>query len=326
MSTDGRSPAAELRPRVRLREVDPDFLRFVDEDERQQAGDVALPAIDLPEGPFDPQALLSRAGGSCGVLMSGMVNRQIHISGQVTLRILGPTALLPALGAPASDLVAKSEWTATGPVRLAVLGAQFMRACTRWPQLVRNILARFAEQNEQLATQLALCQLPRVEDRLMAMLWLLAESWGKVTSAGTLLPLHFTHEALGAMVGARRPTVTLALGELADSGAVIQRDGGWLLLEPPPRQQRQSKGVEAGRVLDVEPTVWAEPDSVDHLHEERAELFQIVARLREEHRRSISELRERVRRAEAIRDQSVEIRERLREQREFGPRRVPPPV
>jgi hypothetical protein len=153
------------------------------------------------------------------------------------------------------------------------------------------------------------------------MLWLLAESWGKVTSAGTFLPLHFTHEALGAMVGARRPTVTLALRELADRGAVIQRDGGWLLLQPPLESGAETATVEGPRLLDVEPTVWAEPESLERVRDERLELFEHVAALREQHRRSIEELRERIVRAEAIRTRSLEIRERLQEERELTRRR-----
>jgi CRP-like cAMP-binding protein len=315
---------SEPRIRARLREVDPDFLRFVDEDERERAGDVPIPAIEADEGPFDPYRLLSEDDGSCGVVIGGMVNRLLQLGGQVALRVMGPGAVIPVLDAPSSDVIASSQWVATGKVRLAVVGRQFMRAAARWPDLQRNLIARFAEQNEQLATQLALCQLPRVEDRLLGMLWLLAESWGKVTSAGTLLPLHFTHEALGAMVGARRPTVTLALGELADSGAVIQRDGGWLLLEPPPRQQLEPKGLEAARLLELEPTVWAETGGVQRQREQRLELLELIARLRQEHRRSIGELRERVRRAETIRSRSLEIRERLREERNVARQRTPP--
>ena len=34
------------------------------------------------------------------------------------------------------------------------------------------------------------------------MMWLLAESWGQVTSAGTTLPLTLTHDTLGGLVGA----------------------------------------------------------------------------------------------------------------------------
>jgi CRP-like cAMP-binding protein len=304
--------------------VDPDFLRFVDEEERQRAADLGLPAIDLEEGPFDPHALLSQHDACCGVLTSGMVNRHVNLDDQVALRVLGPGDIIPAAETPSSRLIAASQWLATGNVRLAVLGDQFMRAAARWPELQRNLIARFADQNEQLATQLALCQLPRVEDRLLGMLWLLAESWGKVTPAGTLLPLHFTHEALGAMVGARRPTVTLALGELAERGALIQREGGWLLLEPPSQRQSEPRAVEAGRILEIEPTVWAKPDSIERLQEDRLELFQLVARLREKHRRSIGELRDQVRRAEIIRDRSLEIRERVQQERELARRRSGP--
>jgi hypothetical protein len=163
-----------------------------------------------------------------------------------------------------------------------------------------------------------------VEDRLLGMLWLLAESWGKVTSAGTVLPLHFTHESLGAMVGARRPTVTLALGELADRGAVIQREGGWLLIEPPQRRQQERRVVEGGRLLDSEPTVWLEPRSVERVEEDRSQLLKVVARLREEHRRSVGELRESIRRAEIIRGRTTELRARMREEREFSRGRVGP--
>jgi CRP-like cAMP-binding protein len=314
------------RGRVPLRLVDPDFLRFVAEDEREQAGAVTLPAIDLEEGQFDAGALLSRFDASCGVLVSGMVHRQIRLDEQVALRVLGPGAVIMGLDVPSSEVIASSEWAAAGTARLAVIGQHFMRAGSRWPELHRNLLARFADQNEQLGTQLALCQLPRVEDRLLGMLWLLAESWGKVTSAGTLLPLHFTHEALGAMVGARRPTVTLALGELADSGAVVQRDGGWLLLQPPLQHLGEQRAVEGPRLLDLGPTAWAEPKSVDRMREERVELLRLVARLREEHRRTLGELRERVRRAESVRAEALKIRERMHEERERGRRRAIPPA
>ncbi len=78
-----------------------------------------------------------------------------------------------------------------------------------------------------------ICQLPRVDDRLLAVMWLLAESWGQVTPAGTLLPIGLTHAALGGLVGARRPTVTLALGSLTADGALRREERGWLLLRSP---------------------------------------------------------------------------------------------
>lgn len=306
---------------VRLSDLDPDFLRLVRSEEREQAAEIALPAVDLTPGPFAPGAVLSEAGGSCGVIMAGLVNRQIHVGAQVAMRVLGLGGVIPDGAGISPDFIATSEWTAATTVRLAVIGNHFFRASARWPQLQGNLITRFAEQNEQLAAQLAVCQLPRVEDRLLAMLWVLAESWGKVTSAGTLLPLQLTHEALGAMVGARRPTVTLALGELAERGAVIQRPDGWLLLEPPAAPSGDLGHVESPRLLDLTPTAWARTDeAADGVREHRQALLAVIARLRKEHRQSVGELQERIRRAEAIRTRAAEIRSRVQREHEGATR------
>lgn len=305
---------------VRLSDVDPDFLRFVPEGERKQAADIALPAVELAPGEFAPAKVLAAAEGACGVVLSGMINREIHLGNHVAMRVLGPGAVIPDDGDVSPEVITASGWTAATPVQLALLSTQFFRACARWPALQRNLITRFTEQNEQLAAQLALCQLPRVEDRLLSMLWLLAESWGKVTSSGTVLPLHVTHEALGAMVGARRPTVTLALGELAESGAVVQRPDGWLLLQPPPRPGGEAPRFESPHLLDLEPTAWAAEgrSPIDDVQQRRRDLLAFISELREEHRHSISQVQERLQQAEAIRARAYEIRDRLREERRTG--------
>jgi hypothetical protein len=133
-----------------------------------------------------------------------VVNRNAGIGDRVALRVLGPAAVVPAFESLSSPVFSTSQWSMAAAGRLAIVGEEFIKAAQRWPQLYMNLLAHIAEQTEQLDTQLALCQLSRVEDRLLAMLWPLTESWGRVTPAGTILPLHFTHETLGAMVGARR--------------------------------------------------------------------------------------------------------------------------
>jgi hypothetical protein len=61
-------------------------------------------------------------------------------------------------------------------------------------------------------------------------MWHLAERWGRMGPSGVVVPIELTHGALGRLVGARRPTVTLALGELARDGALVRRnDGSWVL-------------------------------------------------------------------------------------------------
>jgi CRP-like cAMP-binding protein len=82
---------------------------------------------------------------------------------------------------------------------------------------------------------MALSHLTRVEVRLLALFWHLADRWGRVASDGVLVPLRLTHQTLAALVGAQRPSVTTALGGLADSGRVTRRDdGGWVLHGEPP--------------------------------------------------------------------------------------------
>jgi CRP-like cAMP-binding protein len=322
-----RNLAIRSKLQIRLFDLDPDFVRSVPADEREQARAVRLPAIELPQGDFDPAELLVPLGGWYGVLIDGMVNRVARIGDHLALRVLGPAAIVPAFDVEASEVFATSQWSMAAEGRMAVLGEEFLMAARRWPELYINLLTRIAEQSEQLVTQLTLCQLPRVEDRLLAMLWLLTDSWGKVTPAGTVLPLHFTHEALGAMVGARRSTVTLALVKLAERGAVVQRDGGWLLLAPPPQQLEERQPAEPPRLLDMSPTSWAaqeHPRADPSI--ERDELFALLSRLREDHRRSIVELRERVNRAQAVRDRTAEIRAQLNRERAHRRARVPPPT
>jgi hypothetical protein len=310
-----------------LTDLDPDFVRSIPADERDQARAARLPAIDLPQGDFDPAELLVPLGGWYGLLVEGMVNRISRIGDHLALRVLGPAAIVPAFDVAVSEVFATSRWSMAAEGRMAVLGEEFVGAARRWPQLYINLLTRIAEQTEQLVTQFTLCQLPRVEDRLLAMLWLLTESWGKVTPAGTVLPLHFTHEALGAMVGARRSTVTLALVKLTERGAVVQRDGGWLLLESPPQQLDELQPTDTPRLLDMGPTSWAaEAQRGPDLDVERDKLFALLSRLREDHRRSIRELHERVMRAQAVRDRTAEIRARVRRERAHRRAGVPPPT
>jgi CRP/FNR family cyclic AMP-dependent transcriptional regulator len=71
-----------------------------------------------------------------------------------------------------------------------------------------------------------------VEDRVLALLWHLAERWGRMTPEGVVVPLCLTHETLGRLAGAARPTVSLALGELTKRGQLSRRPDGAFVLQP----------------------------------------------------------------------------------------------
>lgn len=217
---------------VRLFEVDPDLSGSLSADEHEIASRIAVPTRILETGDLDLDALLSGARAFAAIVLEGMLLHRVLIGEQSALRLIGPGDLVGVAGSPPPALLVHGGYRATGQTQLALLDDRMLMAIQRFPQLVVDLQRRIADQQERVATQLVICQLPRVEDRVLAIMWLLAESWGRVTAAGTTLPLVLTHDAIGELIGAKRPTVTLALRELSDRGALVRQDRGWLLLEP----------------------------------------------------------------------------------------------
>lgn len=219
---------------VRLLDLEPDLGRFLTPADTELIGALCVPVVEIPAGELDLHALLTAHRAFAMLLIEGMLVRRIVVHESGALRLLGPGDIVSAVSGQSSMLISATGWRVATRTRLAVLGRDVLLAAHRAPRLVAGLHARGAEQADRVALQLAICQLPRVEDRVLSMLWLLAESWGQVTAHGTALRLQLTHETLGGLVGARRSTVTLALSQLTDDGAILRQERGWLLLEPPP--------------------------------------------------------------------------------------------
>ena len=220
--------------RIHLFEADPDLARFLTSEELAEASQVSVPVISV--GREDGLTLWQRMGEQDAfgaIVLEGMVLEQIQVGDRVGMRLFGPGDLVSDRADGGSFLVDDMSVRALPGTRLALLGREVLLANRRWPALTRGLHLRYARQADNLATHLVLCQLPRVDQRLLALMWLLAESWGRVTQTGTTVPLKLTHDVLGALIGARRSTVTLALRALTERGAVVRQDEGWLLLESP---------------------------------------------------------------------------------------------
>jgi CRP/FNR family transcriptional regulator, cyclic AMP receptor protein len=218
---------------VRLFEIEPDIGQFLSPEERWEARGLVLPTRVIPRGSADLASLLDEREAFGAFVFDGMLLQRMGVGDQVGLRLLGPGDLISLTKHPRSMVLSHADCRVVAPVHIALLGRQMSSAIQRWPGLLTGLQVRTSEQQDRLAAQIVICQLPRVDDRLLAMMWLLAESWGQVTPSGTTLPLHLTHDVLGGLVGARRSTVTLALGDLAARGALIRQDRGWLLPELP---------------------------------------------------------------------------------------------
>jgi CRP/FNR family transcriptional regulator, cyclic AMP receptor protein len=316
-------PVTESSSAVRLLEVEPDVARFLTEEERTGASRLLLPVEVIRKGPAALSTLLGEHGAFGALILEGMLMNRRRVGHQATMRLLGPGDILTVSDAPRSMLLGPADWRVAVTTRVAMLGDEALAAVRRWPRLAAGIYVRVGEQADRLIAQLAICQLPRVEDRALALLWLLAESWGHVGPAGTSLPVTLTHDALGALIGARRSTVTLALGALAERGAIVRQERGWLLLETPPDVPADDDPwVEEPTLLSDEHTAWAQ--TIDDEDEERSDyetLIATIATLREEHLRSRERVSELLEKLSVERERCADVRRRI--SREGVTRRAP---
>jgi len=190
-------------------------------------------AIDVPRGVRSAEELTGGREVPYGVLLlDGLAKRTIVLDGVVSAQLLGPGELVRVAGDASGPALLPTDirWTVLEPLTLALLDEHFLLTVRRWPEIVAALFERLAAQEERRDVHRALLQLPRVEDRVHALLWLLAERWGRVTPQGVTLRLRLTHDLIGQLVGAKRPTVSLALKELEERGTIHRRDdGSWLL-------------------------------------------------------------------------------------------------
>jgi CRP/FNR family cyclic AMP-dependent transcriptional regulator len=120
-------------------------------------------------------------------------------------------------------------WRALTPVRFALLDRAFAKRVRFWPQLTQALLARAGRRVINLDVQRAISAQPRLEVRLALLLWHLAGRWGKVEPGGIRLPVPLTHQLLGQLVAAERPSVSHALARLAQTGLVTGHGDEWHL-------------------------------------------------------------------------------------------------
>jgi CRP/FNR family transcriptional regulator, cyclic AMP receptor protein len=221
------------RTLIPLLEADAEFGEGLSPSELEAAvRAVVVHAQTLDAGPWDPLEEPWPVAPTLGLLvLEGVLTRDIVFAGRTTTELLGAGDVLR----PWEDDVQFDPlpfgvaWHVHEPTRVAVLDSRFALAAARWPALAGALSRRHVRRARSLAFQLAIAQLPRVDDRLLVLLWALAERWGRVSPQGVRLPLALPHRTLATLVGARRPSVTTALSGLTRDGLVERTEDGWLL-------------------------------------------------------------------------------------------------
>jgi CRP/FNR family cyclic AMP-dependent transcriptional regulator len=218
---------------IALLDTEPEFGEGLNPQEREAAARVlTVPTRVLDPGPWEPNEGLAGITPVIGLLLvDGIVTRDLVFAGRTTTELLGAGDLLR----PWDDdnqfdaLPFSVTWHVHVAARVAVLDTRVALAAGRWPPIARAIGARHVRRARTLSFQRAISQLPRVEDRVLVLLWTLAERWGRVGPQGVRLALSLPHRTLATLVGARRPSVTTAVTGLTRAGLVERTDEGWLL-------------------------------------------------------------------------------------------------
>jgi CRP/FNR family transcriptional regulator, cyclic AMP receptor protein len=309
--------------RVPVLSPDLELAKHLTAEEREELESLSLPVLTIGPGTFELSSLLdvNRAFGA--TVLEGIVMSAQRIGEQTGIQLLGPGDLLLPGGELWPGWLSDVELRPPESLRLALFGDELLAAVYRWPRLIQGLCSCASDQLGRLNAQLVICQLPRVDERVLAMLWLLAESWGQVTAAGVRLPLTLTHEALGALVGARRPTVTLALRKLIRQGSILHQDTGWLLLDPPPEPARQSPKIVPPEPMGQSISRWAPAAARDpDPSQTYADLRATVRRLREQHAYDREHTLDQLRRVKRTCVRTTAVREQI--SRDALRRREPP--
>ncbi len=225
---------------VRVLDADPDLGQNLPPDRFEQARQALVARTEnIPRGAWVPDSEHGPdANGGIGLLiLEGVVIRRLSLQHRSCAELLGPGDLLRPSQDGFGELLAPFSvaFRVIDPLVLAHLDVRFVARSARFPEMTGELISRALDRSRLLARMLAVAQLPRVDTRLLIAMWHLSERWGTVRTDGRILPSFLSHELLGWIVGARRPSVTTALGQLSQRGLISRQDDGtWLLTEEPP--------------------------------------------------------------------------------------------
>jgi CRP/FNR family transcriptional regulator, cyclic AMP receptor protein len=224
--------------RVDLLERDAELARALPPAMRQGHGQRSLLSagvLKLKRGPWEPDVREPSVDHLGFLVLDGLVGRRVLVPERGrSLELLGQGDLFR----PWDDGSASFErlsWTVIEPAAIAVLDEPLAARAREVPQLLEALTDRALRRSRRLAVSAAIANTVGVEERLLLSLWQLTELWGRKAPEGAVLPFRLSHQTLADLVGARRPTVTLALGNLIERDLLRRGESGqWILVGDPP--------------------------------------------------------------------------------------------
>jgi hypothetical protein len=222
--------------------LDPDLGQLLSPERAALARrDIQVGVTALRPGAWRPEEHCPPTVANVGLLvLRGAIVRDVVVHDSPSAELFGPGDLIRTWHseAPSGVQRAPGRWTVLSPSAVAMLKGSSARAVRAYPEITTMLLDRVEARAERLAVTQAISQITGVETRVEALMQHLAERWGRVRPDGISVPLKLSHRLIGALVGARRPTVSAALAHLSEQDRLRrQADGTWLLAgnaAPPP--------------------------------------------------------------------------------------------
>jgi len=231
---------------ISIVDADPDLGDLLDPAECERARREALTRVrHLSVGSWDVTGAVEPDVHHRGfMIISGLLSREVNVLERTCVELLGVGDVLRPWqwDEEGSHVHAEVGWNVLEPTDLAVLDHGLVARMNPWPALGLELFARGTRRAHTMAISLAIAHHPRVDDRLILTLWHLAERWGRVRPEGIVVPLPLSHQRLAHLVGAHRPSVTTAIGELVRNGSLSRGEhGGWILHGAPPDALRHHR-------------------------------------------------------------------------------------
>lgn len=188
---------------------------------------VTARVLQATPGDCSLERWLGLVGGGPGLLiLDGLIAADTHVGERTITELLGSGDLVQPPHQHTDELIERGEsWRPLSPCRLALLDGEFARRVLPWPPIARALLRRAERRAEDLGVLRAISCEPRLEVRLVLLLFHLATRWGRVEPGGIHLTLPLTHRLLGQLVAAERPSISHALARLVDAELVTGAAG-----------------------------------------------------------------------------------------------------
>jgi CRP/FNR family transcriptional regulator, cyclic AMP receptor protein len=225
---------------------DPELAEHLADERLEQARrEIVARCVELPGGPWSPPKIETLRRGIGLLIIHGLIVRHVGLGGRFGAELLGEGDILcPWQWEEGhSTLPRAGRWRVLQACRIAVLDVEFTHRLGRYPEVISSLFTRSLQRARHIAVNMAIVQQPRIDIRLHMLFWELADRWGVVRNDGVHVPIQLTHATLADLVAARRPTVTKALGELAERHALMWTGEDWLLPGDPPPELSEMGSV-----------------------------------------------------------------------------------